>query len=57
MGLGRGGWEAVEMNLWVRVVDTVRDGVWEAVEDDVMIVSGVGSLGAETGSECFEDGG
>lgn len=57
VGLGRGGWETVELNLWVRVVDTVREGVWEAMEDDVMVVSGVGSLRGETGSECFEDGG
>lgn len=57
MGLGGGGWEAVVMVLWVRVVDTVREGVWEATEDDVMIVSGEGSLGGEMGSECFGDGG
>lgn len=56
MGLGGGGWEAVEMILWVRVVLTVREGVWEAMEDDVMIVLGEGSLGGKTGSEHFEDG-
>lgn len=55
--MGGGGWEAVVMVLWVRVVDTVREGVWEAMEDDVMIVSGEGSLGGEMGSECFGDGG
>lgn len=48
--LGGRDWEAVEMVLWVRVVDTVREVVWGVMEDDVMIFvgednAGEGSLG------------
>ncbi len=46
--LGGKGWEAVEMVLWVRVVDTEREVFWGAVEGDVIMFLGdEGSLGVK----------
>ena len=56
------GWEGVmEVVLWVTVVHTVREDLWGAVEDGVMILwgddnEGTGSLGGNAViSEVFEE--
>ena len=52
------GWVAVEMGLWVRVVDTMRGDVWEAMEGDITVVSGRDSdeKGSLRNSEELVDG-